>query len=200
MTEEVLTRIFEPFFTTKEQGKGTGLGLSTVFGIVQQSQGFMEVVSRVGVGTTFRVYLPVAGDQAAQGAEPAAAAPAGGKERILLVEDDPMVREVTRRILGGAGCEVVPATGPEGALQLMAGGETEVDMLLTDVVMPGTSGPELAERLREARPGLRVLFMSGYTDDALTRLKLAPGTIALLPKPFSAVDLTRRVREVLDRD
>jgi len=199
MDEAVLTRIFEPFFTTKELGKGTGLGLSTVFGIVQQSQGFIEVVSRVGVGTTFRVFLPVAGSPGTEGEGPVETVPLGGKERILLVEDDPMVREVTRRILVGAGYDVVPAGGPEAALTQMRE-EDGVDLLLSDVVMPGMSGPEMAQRMREDRPGLRVLFMSGYTDDALSRLNLAPGEMALLTKPFSAVDLTRRVREVLDMD
>jgi len=198
MDGELLARIFEPFFTTKEQGKGTGLGLSTVFGIVQQSHGFIEVASRVGEGTTFRVYLPVAESQDGAGAEDRPDGPVGGKERILLVEDDPMVREVTRRILAGVGYEVLPAAGPEHALGQVVDGKAAFDLLLTDVVMPGICGPELSKRLLELRPGIRVLFMSGYTDDALSRLNLAASDIQLLQKPFSAVDLTRRVREVLD--
>jgi PAS domain S-box-containing protein len=200
MDSDTLTRIFEPFFTTKEQGKGTGLGLSTVFGIVQQSHGFMEVASRVGEGTTFRIYLPVAELPDPDSAEDRPVGPVGGKERILLVEDDPMVREVTRRILIGVGYEVIPAAGPEAALELAASGVAEFDLLLTDVVMPGINGPELSKRLRELRPGTPVLFMSGYTDDALSRINLAVSDISLLQKPFSAVDLTRRVREVLDGD
>jgi PAS domain S-box-containing protein len=197
---EVQDRIFEPFFTTKELGKGTGLGLATVHGIVEQSGGHLKVTSAVGIGSTFHVFLPRAKEDAptqAQGDE--GAAPPRGTETILLVEDDGQVRELVSRSLGKSGYRVISAGNGEEALELL-GTPVAFQMLFTDVVLPGMSGPMLAERVAERRPGTRVLFMSGHTGTAT-----APGgrwddeSISFLQKPFTPDDLLRRVRAVLDR-
>ena len=190
-------RIFEPFFTTKPKDKGTGLGLSTVFGIAQQSGGSVWVESAVGAGTTFRVYLPCV-----QGEPEPARAPvspsAGGTETILLVEDEAPVRAVARQILERHGYTVIEAADGAVALALAERHGKRIDLLLTDVVMPQMSGPELARRLRAGRPGLRVLCMSGYTDDSIVRHGIASSDIAFLMKPLTPDALARKVREVLD--
>jgi len=199
MDASVLEHIFEPFFTTKDRGKGTGLGLATVFGIVQQSGGSVSVRSGPGVGTTFDVYLPLA-------AEAQAAAPglrgedraARGKETVLLVEDDPAVRAFMRRSLESAGYRVLETTVPDEAVQLARAPDVPVDMLLTDVVMPTIAGPELAASLLAARPGLRVLFVSGYTEDTGLRSGSLPPGQTFLQKPFTGDELARAVRAVLD--
>jgi signal transduction histidine kinase/CheY-like chemotaxis protein len=198
MDEETRKNIFEPFFTTKATGQGTGLGMSTVYGIVKQNGGSIEVYSEVGEGTTIMVYLPRReGDVAQVPKTPVGRIPRGD-ETILLVEDDPAVRAVAERILRAQGYEVVVAGGPEPALTRARTFERTIHMVLTDVIMPGMSGKECFDRLREIRPDLRVLYMSGYTDSAITnRGVLNPGT-QFIQKPFTIEKLARKVREVLD--
>jgi len=197
MTADVQERIFEPFFTTKEVGKGTGLGLSTVYGIVKQSSGHIEVSSEPGKGTTFRVHLPRGAGKPWEAA-PERPSPARGAETVLLVEDERMVRDLASRVLRGHGYRVLLASNATEALQVAREHAGEIDLLLTDVVMPGLPGPELAARLETVRPGLRVLYMSGYADDSVARLGAEEG-ISFLPKPFSGQALAARVREVLDQ-
>jgi CheY-like chemotaxis protein len=198
MDPETQARIFEPFFTTKEPGKGTGLGLSTVYGIVKQSGGFVWVSSAVGAGTTFDIYLPPV---EAVAAPPDAPPPAvvAGSETILLVEDEAPVRGLARRCLEGFGYRVLEAGAAAEALTLATRHTGRIDLLLTDVVMPQGSGRELAERLGPLRPEMRVLYMSGYTDDGVVRRAgVTPGS-ELLEKPFTPDGLARKVRQVLDR-
>ena len=198
MDDATRARAFEPFFTTKEQGKGTGLGLSTVYGIVTQSGGALELDSEPGLGTTFQIYLPLAeeaGETAEPGAEPVAAP--RGSETVLLVEDDDAVRNLAERVLAEAGYEVLTASGGWEALELVGRYPNPIDLLLTDVVMPGMNGPELADRLGALRPETRVLFASGYTDGAVFRRELPGGTPAFIAKPFTPDALRRKVREAL---
>ncbi len=199
MDAETQKRIFEPFFTTKEAGKGTGLGLSTVHGIVHQSGGEIGVYSEPGRGTTFKIYLPrVAGDAAVRrpssGVRPALRA---GFETILVVEDEAAIRQLTNLILQKAGYTVLLAEGPADAEQISGSHAGPIHLLLTDVVMPGVRGPELAERLLRQRPDLLVLYMSGYTDDAIAHHGLLEAGVEFLQKPFTPLGLTNKVREVL---
>jgi CheY-like chemotaxis protein len=195
-------RIFEPFFTTKAAGNGTGLGLATVYGIVAQSGGHVSVESAPGVGTTFRVYLPrvVAPTNSAR-PDGAHGMVHVGAETILLVEDDETVRRAARRILERAGYRVHEARDGSEALALARtdahGHALHVDLVLTDIVMPEMSGPELADRLRAVRPDVPVLFMSGYTDDAVLRQQLEKPGVGFVQKPFTPEELTRKVREAL---
>jgi two-component system cell cycle sensor histidine kinase/response regulator CckA len=200
MDAETQARIFEPFFTTKEPGRGTGLGLSTVYGIVRQSGGSIAVSSEPGAGTTVRVYLPSTDKRAELAAEDAGngAPEAGGSETVLLVEDEPMLRELMEMILTEAGYTILAAGSPTEALALAEGREGGIDLLISDVVMPRMSGPELAERLVERRPDLRVLYVSGYPDETLGKHGVAPRRITLIEKPFRDSDLRAKVREVLD--
>ena len=197
MTADVRHRIFEPFFTTKEVGKGTGLGLSTVYGIVKQSSGHIEVSSEPGKGTTFRVHLPRGVGKLAEAA-PERPSPTHGVETVLLVEDEPMVLDLASRVLRSHGYRVLVASNATEALQVAREHAGKVDLLLTDVVMPGLPGPELAARLETVTPGLRVLYVSGYADDSVARLGAEEG-ISFLAKPFSGEALAARVREVLDQ-
>jgi PAS domain S-box-containing protein len=198
MTEEVRSRVFEPFFTTKELGKGTGLGLATVYGIVKQSGGHIDVDSAPGRGTTFRVWLPSSAEPVRE-PEPAAASrpPWGRGEAILLVEDDPHVRALAAQFLRQAGYSVVEAPTAPDALSRCAPAAGPIDLLLTDVIMPELSGPVLAQQARQLRPGLKVLFMSGHTDDAVLRRAIRDEDVPFLQKPFSPDALARKVREVL---
>jgi two-component system, cell cycle sensor histidine kinase and response regulator CckA len=201
MDADTRARIFEPFFTTKGQGKGTGLGLSTVYGIVKQSGGNIWVYSEPGHGTTFKIYLPrdfSAITTVTDSRLAAVPALSTGNETILVVEDEEAVREIARRILREAGYTVLTAASPDDALLTCQAYAGRIHLLLTDVVMPQMSGRVLAERLVLERPGIKVVYMSGYTDDAIVhRGALDPGT-NFVPKPFSAADLTRKVLEVLD--
>ena len=190
-------RIFEPFFTTKEVGKGTGLGLSTAFGIVQQSHGAIRVESALGQGTTFRVYLPHVDDPADALRDDQPKPGLRGSETILLVEDDDQVRAVARSILQRKGYRVIEMRGPAEAMMYCGHDPEHIDLLLTDVVMPLMSGPELGRKLAEILPRLKVLCMSGYTADNVVRHGVHEGVTALLDKPFTSESLTSKVREVL---
>jgi CheY-like chemotaxis protein len=192
--------MFEPFFTTKEVGKGTGLGLATVYGIVKQSGGSIWVYSELGHGTTIKVYLPRVDEPPEPLAAPGLANPERlrGTETILLVEDEPAVRAVARQILARQGYTVLEAPDGPAALAMVAG-RGRVDLILTDVVMPGMSGRTLADQLAARWPGVRVLYMSGYTDDAIVRHGMLEPGLAYLQKPFRPDALVRKVREVLNR-
>ena len=199
MDAETQKHIFEPFFTTKEQGKGTGLGLATVHGIVHQSGGFIYVYSELGGGSIFKIYLP----RVDQVAEPAKSRQADdhharGSETILVVEDEAMVRDLTLEVLKESGYTVISAERPDDALRISEQNQGSIDLLLTDVVMPGMSGLELAERLKPGRPKMKVLYVSGYTADAVARRGMSDPKTAFLQKPFAPGALVRKVREVLE--
>ena len=199
MSPEILTRVFEPFFTTKESGKGTGLGLATVYGIVKQSGGHITVYSEVGHGTTFKVYLPLTEEAVST---PQVAALSGivpnGTETILLVEDEDSLREVTRLYLVNKGYSVLVAPNADAAIAAMEEDPRAIDLLVTDVVLPGISGVELAKRLTADNAGMRVLFVSGYTADAMVHHGGHSADFAFLSKPFSLSTLAKKIRSVLD--
>ena len=200
MDEATRARIFEPFFTTKAQGKGTGLGLSTVYGIVQQSGGSIWVYSELNQGTSFKVYLPeLRNDVSAETVESTTNEIESGSETILLVEDEEIVRGLTTNILEGAGYSVIAAGGGAEAAKLCAGRNEPIDLLLTDVVMPRTSGKEVADQLTKMQPGLKVLFMSGYTDEAIVHHGVLDANVEFIQKPFTPVGLSKKIREVLDK-
>ena len=199
MDEATQAHLFEPFFTTKEVGKGTGLGLATVYGIVKQSGGYIWVYSEPGRGTTIKVYLPrVPGAADAPSPAPPPKEVRGGHETVLLVEDAAPVRALARRSLEACGYRVLDAPDGPAALKLSAQHGDSIDLLVTDVVMPGMSGRELAERLARERPRTKVLYTSGYTDDAMVRQGVLTAGVAFLQKPFVPDSLARKVREVLD--
>jgi PAS domain S-box-containing protein len=198
MDRETQSRIFEPFFTTKEKGKGTGLGLSTVYGIVKQGGGYIFAQSEPGCGTTFRIYLPRVADPAdSPRVDKHAQAAAGGSETVLLVEDEESVRELVRETLKTRGYKVIEASDGIAGMRVSEEYQGNIEILITDVVMPGMSGRELAKRVAAARPNIRVLYLSGYTEDAIIHEgALEPGT-GFLQKPFTLQVLARKVREVL---
>jgi len=200
MDQDTVAHIFEPFFTTKESGRGTGLGLSTVYGIVKQSGGYIWVYSEPARGSTFKVYLPRV-DGASEEAASTTPLPLGvrGTETILLVEDEEAVRELIRTVLTQHGYDVLAASDPQQAEEIVADTQREIHMLLTDVVMPGMSGRQLAARVTARRPGIRVLFMSGYTDNVITNGGMLEKGLAFLQKPFTPATLMDRVRGVLNQ-
>ncbi|MGH9603461.1 MAG: PAS domain S-box protein [Terriglobales bacterium] len=201
MDEETLARVFEPFFTTKERGKGTGLGLSTVYGIVKQSEGYIWAQSKPGKGASFHLYLPAVEIPAAQPGEPetARSAEKSGSETVLVVEDEEGVCSLVRHVLHRQGYNVLEARHAGEALLLCDRYHQTIHLLLTDVILEHVSGPELARRLLAVRPGMKVLFMSGYTDDAVLRHGVQSAETPFLQKPFSTDVLARKVREVLDQ-
>jgi nitrogen-specific signal transduction histidine kinase/CheY-like chemotaxis protein len=201
MNDETQMHLFEPFFTTKEGGKGSGLGLATVYGIVQQSGGHLRVNSAADRGSTFLIYLPRVEppEDGVQGADRSLLPhPSPGTETVLLAEDEEVVRRFAREILSGNGYKVLEAGSGREALLLSEAYRGEIQLLLTDVVMPKMSGRELTERIRPLRPDLRILYMSGYTDDAILRHGVLEDGIPFLQKPFTPEGLARKVREVLD--
>jgi CheY-like chemotaxis protein len=200
MSDETRLHIFEPFFTTKGLGKGTGLGLATIYGIVKQCGGHISVYSEPGQGSTFKIYLPRI-ETAAKDVGKAASEPprdVTGSETILLAEDEDGVRKFTRAALEAAGYKVLAASSGQEALDLAAAQGGEIDLLLSDVVMPRMSGSELAERLRHARPGIAVLLMSGHTDEAVIRHGVLAAEVNFIQKPFTAAALKVQIRKLLD--
>jgi two-component system, cell cycle sensor histidine kinase and response regulator CckA len=203
MDESTRSRIFEPFYTTKDVGKGTGLGLSTVYGIVKQSGGHIWVYSEPGRGATFKIYFPLMAAEGEGGERPSppeGTPISGGRgETILVVEDDEDVRFLTTRVLRKQGYDVHEAECADDAMRALKRIDGELHLLLTDVVMPGASGPQLARQVGVLRPMVRVLYMSGYTDNAIVHHGVLNAGTDFLPKPFTAKALARKVREILDR-
>ena len=199
MEAETQRHIFEPFFTTKEHGKGTGLGLATVYGIVKQNGGDVWVKSEPGRGARFEIYLPVVHEVVQPEAPPAAPHErAPGSETVLLVEDEKAVRDLARRVLEGRGYAVLVGADADQALELSRRHQGPIDILVTDVVMPGLSGPRLADVLLAERPSLKVLFTSGYAGEEIANRGVLPPETQLLQKPFTPRSLAQRVREILD--
>jgi CheY-like chemotaxis protein len=199
MDKETLARIFEPFFTTKEVGKGTGLGLATVYGIVKQNNGFIDAASEPGKGTTFTIYLPqVTAESVATPAVGKAEVPGGRGETVLVVEDEKSLRVTCRLFLEALGYNVLAAETPGEALQMVERHAGDIHLLLTDVVMPGMDGRQLAKRLEATKPGVKVLYMSGYTADVIAQRDVLDEGVQFLSKPFKRDDLARKVREVLE--
>lgn len=200
MAEEVKARIFEPFFTTKDIGQGTGLGLATVQAFAKQSSGHIEVESAPDCGSTFRIFIPEIDAIAAVTAEKVVHDGLHGNEWVLLVEDDDRVREFSRFILQTYGYSALSASRGNEALELAEQGHGPIDLLVADVVMPGMSGPDLASRLQSRFPRMKVLFSSGYTDDAVTRHGPLPKQAPFLQKPYSPRDFVKKIRQVLDAE
>jgi two-component system cell cycle sensor histidine kinase/response regulator CckA len=198
MSQAVQKSVFEPFFTTKPAGKGTGLGLSTVYGIVKQLGGDLWLRSELGVGATFHVYLPSLQEETQTSTPtPPRAALAAGSGTILLAEDDHALRTLSERVLLSAGYTVLPARSGAHALEIAGDHPGRIDVVISDVVMPDVSGPEFVERLLRARPEVRVLFVSGYTDDEVMKRGVLRGETAFLQKPFAPDQLLQKVREVV---
>jgi CheY-like chemotaxis protein len=197
MDQETQARIFEPFFTTKALGKGTGLGLATVYAIVKQSNGSIEVQSKLGHGSSFKIYLPAA-EQADAGYEsaPGAAKPVFSGETVLVVEDAEPLRRLICEALSASGCKVLSAPDGREALRIVSR-EGSVDLLLTDVIMPGMNGPTLAKQVRSLRPQTKILYMTGYSGEFIRADMLTPG-VSFIQKPFTPTDLGRKIRKLLD--
>jgi CheY-like chemotaxis protein len=199
MDTEIMVHLFEPFYTSKSTGKGTGLGLSTVYGIVKQSGGEIVVESEPGRGATFHIYMPrITGVMETMHSAAARPGVLSGAETILLVEDEPGVRQLVREMLHRLGYTILEAGGGPDALRIFDQHQGSIDLLLTDVIMPQMSGRELAERLRLRQPSLKVLYVSGYTDDMLAHHGMLEPDVFLLPKPFAPDELAKKLREVLD--
>jgi two-component system cell cycle sensor histidine kinase/response regulator CckA len=199
MSPDVQKRVFEPFFTTKEVGRGTGLGLATAYGIIKQSGGNIWVYSEAGVGTTFKIYLPLTDDPTVEDTLAARSPARGNGETILLVEDEPMVRHLVHRVLQRSGFEVLEASNGGDALMMAEQHRRPIDLLLTDIIMPRMSGRQLAERLVAWHPNVRVVYMSGYTEDVVVSNGTLDQQADFVPKPIAPADLVHKIREVLDR-
>jgi signal transduction histidine kinase/CheY-like chemotaxis protein len=202
MSDEVKAHIFEPFFTTKPRGEGTGLGLATTYGAVRQSNGFIDLHSVVGKGTTFKIYLPVVGVDAERLTTPSpddSADLRGGKETVLVVEDEPQVRDLVSRSLSAFGYEVLVASSGGEAVAVATARQTSIQLLLTDLIMPGMNGRDLSERLTQLHPEMRVLFTSGYTENIIAQHGILEPGIEFLSKPYTLEVLAHKVRKVLDR-
>ncbi len=197
MDKETQSRIFEPFFTTKEKGKGTGLGLSTVYGIVKQTGGYVMVQSEKGVGSIFNIYLPQVEAMVDSSAAPVVRAAQGGNETVLLVEDEESVRQLVRETLEAKGYKVIEADNGEAGLAAAANWQGKIDLVITDIVMPGISGRELAHEVLKSRPETKVLYLSGYTEDTIVSEGSFESGTSFLQKPFTLQLLSRKVREVL---
>ncbi|MBW2169558.1 MAG: response regulator [Deltaproteobacteria bacterium] len=198
MDEETRSKMFDPFYTTKERSTGTGLGLATVYGIVKQTRGYIWPYSEPGQGTTIKVYLPRAGAGLEPGRrEEVKKNELAGEETVLIVEDDDSVRKMAVRILGKYGYRILEAADGKKALEVCSGFGGKIHLLVTDVIMPGMNGKELAERLRAERPDMKVLFMSGYTQNIIMQKGVLPADIHYIQKPFSFEGLARKVREAL---
>jgi CheY-like chemotaxis protein len=200
LDEETKSHIFEPFFTTKEKGKGTGLGLATVYGIVKQSRGHIAVYSEVGHGTTFKVYLPRVKSESTSGTSGPTIQKRGkgGAETIMLVEDEKVVQELAVTLLEEYGYTVLAASDGEEALTIIESRSQRPDLLITDVVMPGMGGKELAERVQSRWPEMRIIFISGYADEAIIRQGVLETDAQFLQKPFAPEALAKKVRNILD--
>ena len=198
MTQEVLDHIFEPFYTTKERGKGTGLGLSTVYGIVKQSEGNLEVESTLGLGTVFRIYLPMVAALEESAKIQIRTEVRSRSETILLVEDDDMVRALAAHALRKKGYQVLEAANGGEALLICEQHPEKIHLLLTDVIMPHMSGRTLADKLSGMRVEMRVLYMSGYTDNVIIPHGILESDISFLPKPFTPDELLQKVAATLD--
>jgi two-component system, cell cycle sensor histidine kinase and response regulator CckA len=199
MDQTTLSHLFEPFFTTKAVGKGTGLGLATVYGIVRQNEGFIKVYSEPGMGTTFKIYLPRYDGVAEHTQEAEKERPPGSEhETILLVEDEPMILEVATTMLTHLGYTVLVASKPEEAMRLAEEHSAGIKLLMTDVVMPGMNGREMAKNILSICPGLKCLFMSGYTADIIAHHGVLDEGVFFIQKPFSIDELAEKVREALD--
>lgn len=198
MDKATLSKIFEPFFTTKSEGRGTGLGLSTVYGIINQSGGAIRAYSEPGVGTTMRILLPAAVEKVDVESDIAELAAQHGSETVLLVEDDETVLALCATVLANHGYKVIEAEDAPNAIEISRTYPEPIQLLVSDVVMPGTNGPALAVEIRDARPGIRTLFMSGYTEETMEQYGFSANNSGFIQKPFSASALAKKVRQVLD--
>jgi len=198
MDSQVLAKVFDPFFTTKPIGKGTGLGLSTIYGIVKQNNGFINVYSEPGQGTTFRIYFPVVEASELPAGDSAPSEPmAGGSATILLVEDDPLILELGQRILAQLGYEVLAAATPEQAIGIAKEYSGRIDLMITDVVMPQMNGHDLVRRINPILPGLKCLYMSGYTANVIAHHGVLDPGVNFLQKPFTIQEIAAKVSQVL---
>jgi CheY-like chemotaxis protein len=198
MGPDVARQAFEPFFTTKDKGQGTGLGLSTVYGIVQQAGGQVEIDSEPGRGTSVKVSLPATGDAVKEERRPSLPPPTdGGGRAVLVVEDEAAIVRLIRRVLARGGYRVLEARSGAEAVQIASKDDGGIDLLLTDVVMPHMSGTEAADRIKDLHPDIKVLFMSGYTDDRLDQAGLSAEGVSFIQKPFTVNGLLNKVREVM---
>jgi CheY-like chemotaxis protein len=199
--KEHLDHIFEPFFTTKEVDKGTGLGMAIIYGIIKQHKGFIDVYSELGHGTTFRIYLPIleATDRPTTVGESEVILPVGGHETILVAEDEPVVQALISEILTIAGYRIIPAADGDDAIEKFKQNQDRIDLILLDMIMPKKNGRKAYEEIRQIKPGIKVLFSSGYTADFIESRGVSENGIELIMKPLKPTELLKKVREILDR-